>query len=150
MKSIIPLSKLKGLQDELDIPELVEFKCSNCVNCPTCKLSARAKTKSMHESFEQEVIEKSVHVDIGNQRVWVNLPFVKEHRVSDNKRQTLWVNQAQCSKQNNCQRADQEGPRGAGGQRLHVGTQQTTTSNSGSHLQCAISLLLPQESSLQR
>ena len=60
MKSAIPLSKLKGLQDELDIPEVVEFKCSSCVNCPTCKLSARAKTKSLHECFEQEVIEKSV------------------------------------------------------------------------------------------
>ena len=31
MKSTIPLSKLKGLQDELDIPEVVEFKCSDCV-----------------------------------------------------------------------------------------------------------------------
>ena len=60
MKSAIPLSKLKGLQDKLDIPEVVEFKCSSCVNCPTCKLSARAKTKSLHEYFEQEVIEKSV------------------------------------------------------------------------------------------
>jgi hypothetical protein len=78
MKSTIPLSKLKGLQDELDIPEVVEFKCSDCVNCPTCKLSARAKTKSLQESFEQEVIEKSVHVDIGGQRVWVDLPFIKE------------------------------------------------------------------------
>ena len=78
MKSAIPLSKLKGLQDELDIPEVVEFKCSSCVNCPTCKLSARAKTKSLQECFEQEVIEKSVHVDEVNRRVLVDLPFIKE------------------------------------------------------------------------
>ena len=105
MKSTIPLSKLKGLQDELDIPEVVEFKCSDCVNCPTCKLSARAKTKSLQESFEQEAIEKSVHVNIENQCVWVDLPFVKEpveflsrkHGASDNKRQALRVYQAQCS-----------------------------------------------------
>ena len=109
MKSTIPLSKLKGLQDELDIPEVVEFKCSDCVNCPTCKLSARAKTKSLQESFEQEVIEKSVHVDLGGQRVWVDLPFIKEpvefltkkHGASDNKRQALRVYNAQCAKQEN-------------------------------------------------
>ena len=99
MKSTIPLSKLKGLPDELDIPEVVELKCSDCVNCPTCKHSARAKTKSLQESFEQEVIEKLVHVDIEHQRVWVDLPFVKEpveflsrkHGASDNKRQALRV-----------------------------------------------------------
>ena len=76
MKSAIPLSKLKGLQDELDIPEVVEFKCSSCVNCPTCKLSARAKTKSLQECFEQEVVEKSVYVDIANHKVFVDLPRV--------------------------------------------------------------------------
>ena len=109
MKSAIPLSKLKGLQEELDIPEVVEFKSSSCVNCPTCKLSARAKTKSLQECFEQEVIEKSVYVDVVNRRVLVDLPFIKEpaeylskkHGGSDNKRKALRVYNAQCNKQEN-------------------------------------------------
>ena len=106
MKSAIPLSKLKGLQDELDIPEIVEFRCDSCANCPTCKLSARAKTKSLQESFEQEVIEKSVHVDMDQAKVWVDLPFIKEpveylskkHSGPNNYNQALRVYQAQCSK----------------------------------------------------
>jgi hypothetical protein len=106
MKSAIPLSKLKGLQDEMDIPEIVEFRCDSCANCPTCKLSARAKTKSLQESFEQEVIEKSVHVDVDQAKVWVDLPFIKEpveylskkHSGPSNYNQALRVYQAQCSK----------------------------------------------------
>ena len=40
MKSAIPLSKLKGLHDEMDIPEIIEFRCESCASCPTCKMSA--------------------------------------------------------------------------------------------------------------
>jgi competence transcription factor ComK len=106
MKSFIPLSKLKGLQDELDIPEIVDFRCDSCANCPTCKLSARAKTKSLQESFEQQVIEKSVHVNLQDAKVWVDLPFIKEpveyltkkHGGSNNFNQGVKVYQAQCRK----------------------------------------------------
>jgi len=106
LKSHIPLSKLKGLQDEQDIPEIREFRCEACSNCPTCKLSARAKTKSLQESFEQTVIEKSVHLNLEEARVWVDLPFIKDpvefltkkHGGSDNYRQALRVYHAQCKK----------------------------------------------------
>ena len=63
-KAAIPLSKLKGLLDEDDIPVIKDTRCNKCANCPTCKLSGRAKTQSLQESFEQEVIEKSVTVDL--------------------------------------------------------------------------------------
>jgi hypothetical protein len=53
LKAKVPLQKLKGLQDEVDIPEIVEYRCETCSNCPVCKLSARAKTKSLQEEFEQ-------------------------------------------------------------------------------------------------
>ena len=106
MKSAIPLSKLKGLQDEVDIPEIVEFRCDSCASCPTCKMSARTKTKSLQESFEQQVIEKSVHVDMNEAKVWVDLPFIKEpveyltkkHGGPNNYNQALKVYQGQCRK----------------------------------------------------
>ena len=77
-KGFIPLNKLKGLQDEIDIPEVVDFRCDSCSNCPNCKLSARAKTKSLQEEFEQEVIKKSVYVDLAAAKVLVDLPFIKD------------------------------------------------------------------------
>jgi hypothetical protein len=49
-KALVPLSKLKGLLDEDDIQDVKEAKCNACANCPTCRLSARAKTKSLQES----------------------------------------------------------------------------------------------------
>ena len=91
-KAAIPLSKLKGLLDEDDIPVVRDIRCDKCANCPTCKLSSRAKTQSLQESFEQEVIENSVTVDLEDRMVRVELPFIKQpvdfltkrHKNSDN------------------------------------------------------------------
>ncbi len=40
--------------------------------------SAQERTKSLQEAFEQSIILKSVHLEPENQRVAVELPFVKE------------------------------------------------------------------------
>ena len=43
-----------------------------------CKLSARAKTKSLQEEFEQAVILKSAQFNVENGVTYVDLPFIKE------------------------------------------------------------------------
>jgi hypothetical protein len=105
-KALIPLSKLKGLIDEDDITEVKETKCDSCANCPSCRLSARAKTRSLQEAYEQEVIEKSVTIDFDAKKVMVDLPFVrppveflsKRHGRSDNYGQAMRIYKAQCRK----------------------------------------------------
>ena len=105
-KATIPLSKLKGLLDEDDIPVIKDTRCEKCSNCPTCKLSSRAKTQSLQEAFEQEVIENSVTVDLDNQKVCVELPFIKKptefltkrHKRNDNLSQALTIYKSQCRK----------------------------------------------------
>jgi hypothetical protein len=77
-KSIIPLAKLKGLIDEIDIPDVQDARCDTCANCPACKLSAREKTKSLQEEFEQDVIKKSVETDTAHGIVFANLPFLRD------------------------------------------------------------------------
>jgi hypothetical protein len=77
-KALIPLSKLKGLVDQNDIPDVTDFRCNVCASCPTCMQSAQERTKSLQEAFEQSIILKSVHLEPENQRVAVELPFVKE------------------------------------------------------------------------
>ncbi len=77
-KALIPLSKLKGLVDQNDIPDVTDFRCDVCASCPTCMRSAQERTKSLQEEFEQSIILKSVHLEPENQRVAVKLPFVKE------------------------------------------------------------------------
>ena len=105
-KAAIPLSKLKGLLDEDDIPVIKDTRCYKCANCPTCKLSGRAKTQSLQESFEQEVIVKSVTVDLERCMVRVELPFIKppvefltkHHKNSDNSYQARTIYKSQCRK----------------------------------------------------
>jgi len=99
VKAKIPLQKLKGLLDEADIDDVVDYKCDKCANCPECRMSARAKTKSLQEEYEQEVIKKSVRVDTEAKKTFVTLPFVKEpveyltkmHRGSSNYKQAKSV-----------------------------------------------------------
>jgi transposase len=77
-KSIIPLAKLKGLIDKIDIPDVQDARCETCANCPACKLSAREKTKSLQEEFEQDVIKKSIETDTALGIVFANLPFLRD------------------------------------------------------------------------
>jgi hypothetical protein len=105
-KALIPLSKLKGLVDQNDVPDVTDFRCDICANCPVCKKSAREKTKSLQEEFEQSIILKSVHLDPHDDKVVVELPFVKEpvefltkkHGGSSNRYQALRVYKSQCRK----------------------------------------------------
>jgi hypothetical protein len=106
LKAAVPLSKLKGLLDEDDIPVIKDTRCDKCANCPTCKLSGRAKTQSLQEAFEQEIIENSVTVDLDDRKVKVELPFIKQpveflakrHRGSDNLYQAKTIYRSQCKK----------------------------------------------------
>lgn len=105
-KATVPLSKLKGLLDEDDIPVIRDTRCDKCANCPACKLSSRAKTQSLQEAFEQDVIENSVTIDLIQQKVWVELPFIKKptefltkrHKGRDNLRQAFTIYKSQCRK----------------------------------------------------
>ncbi len=97
---------MKGLVDELDVPAVIETRCESCANCPTRKLSAREKTKSLQESFEQDVLKASVHINREEKKVEVDLPFIKEpvaylttkHNGPDNLYQAKRYYLAQCRK----------------------------------------------------
>jgi hypothetical protein len=105
-KALIPLSKLKGLVDQNDVPDVTDFRCNVCANCPVCKKSAREKTRSLQEEFEQSIILKSVHLDPYKDQVMVELPFIKEpvkfltekHNGDSNRYQALRVYKSQCRK----------------------------------------------------
>ena len=105
-KSTIPLSKSKGLIDEGDIENIVEYRCPTCSRCTECKESSRYKTRSLQETMEQEIIEKSVHVDLDAGKVFVDLPFIvdpvkalsKRHKGNNNYYQARASYKTQCKK----------------------------------------------------
>ena len=105
-KSFIPLSKSKGLIDEEDIDHVVDYRCPTCSKCQECQESNKLKTMSLQEKREQDIIEKSVQVDLDAGKVFVDLPFIedpikyltKRHKGSDNYYQALKAYKSQCKK----------------------------------------------------
>ena len=75
-KARIPLSKQRDYPDDDDKDLLVNFRCPVCLKCK-CATSNTQKMMSLVECMEQEVIEKSVKVDLDKKKVFVNLPFTK-------------------------------------------------------------------------
>ena len=104
-KAKVPLSKLRSFMDEQDMDDTVNFRCDICKLCK-CSTSNRGKMLSLNEKVEQEVIEKSVTVDLEQKCVFVDLPFIKpaddflteKHGGSDNYAQALKVYKSQCKR----------------------------------------------------
>ena len=78
--SALPKSRSEQLKNltELDSQALVNYRCVECSKCKACKESPRTKAISMLELIEQEVIERSVEIDKAENRVYVQLPFMKD------------------------------------------------------------------------
>jgi len=105
-KAKIALSKQREFIDEDDMDNTVNFRCSECQRCK-CSTSNRTKMMSLVEKIEQEVIQKSVTIDLENKKVFVDLPFTKppveflkkKHFGKDNNYdQALKVYRTQCRK----------------------------------------------------
>ena len=106
-KAKIPVSQRKEYMDEEDQGLIYSYRCEDCAKCKKCLLSDRNKMMSLQEKMEQEAIEKSVHVNLEEMKVYVDLPFIKppvealtkKHYGADtNYKQALKIYQTQCRK----------------------------------------------------
>ena len=77
-KAKIPLDKLVKMVDDDDISNLVNYRCPTCSKCVKCLESNKTKTMSLQESFDQDLIHKSVILDFPNRKAWIYLPFTKD------------------------------------------------------------------------
>ena len=50
--------------------------CRDCSDCPECRKSDRLESISIQEEIEQNVIERSVNVDVNKGRTIAKLPFI--------------------------------------------------------------------------
>jgi hypothetical protein len=105
-KAKVPVSKRKEYFDEEDQGFVNNLRCEDCLKCKKCSLSDRGKMMSLQEKMEQEAIEQSVHINLEEKRVYVDLPFIKppiealkkRHNANSNFRQALRIFQSQCRK----------------------------------------------------
>ena len=105
-KAKLNTPKNKDPSNEYDTDNIVNYRCPDCANCSKCKMSGKSKNISLKERLEQDIIEKSVSVDIENEKVFVELPFTRDpekfltekHHGTDNYSQALRMYKRQCKK----------------------------------------------------
>ena len=80
----------------------ISFRCIQCRSCNDCKHHDNIQAISIKEEIEQDLINKSVVVDISNQCTTASLPFTCDPhlRLSPNRHKALQVYQQQIKKLN--------------------------------------------------
>ena len=80
----------------------ISYRCVNCRGCQTCKDSEAIESISIKEEVEQDIINKSVTVDIANRTSWANLPLIQDPRtrLANNRNKALCVYYQQLRKLN--------------------------------------------------
>ena len=81
---------------------LKSHRCTDCRNCDRCKRSENTEVVSIQEEIEQDIIDKSVQVDVSKGITIAKLPFIvnPELRLLSNKRKALAVCMGQIRKLN--------------------------------------------------
>ena len=105
-KAHIPIAKLRRIVDEDDTGTLVSYRCPTCAKCLKCKETGKTQAVTLQESAEQVIIENSVSINYEKNKVFVDLPFIKDpvpvltarHRGPDNYYAARKVYNQQCRK----------------------------------------------------
>ena len=108
-KAHIPIAKLRRIVDEDDTGTLVSYRCPTCAKCLKCKETGKTQAVTLQESVEQVIIENSVSINYDKNKVFVDLPFIKDpvpvlsarHKGSDNYYAARKVYNQQCRKPEN-------------------------------------------------
>ena len=64
--------------DADDVSDNLTYRCPKCSKCQECRNSTKNRAISTQERVEQAVIEESVKLDLGNKKVTVELPLMKD------------------------------------------------------------------------
>ena len=80
----------------------ITYRCSICRNCKVCKEHSTDEIMSIKEEVEQDVINKSVKVDVASQRTTASLPLMNNPsiKIAHNKERALKVYNQQIKKLN--------------------------------------------------
>ena len=66
------------LLDEEDAGFRIDFRCDHCIDCPECRNTTQTRNISVKECAEQEIIDKSIKIDISNKTTTCVFPFIKD------------------------------------------------------------------------
>ena len=73
------ISKVCGSFDQAEeAGSVINYRCINCRSCKNCKNHTQIEAVSIKEEVEQDIINKSVKVDISNRLTVASLPFIHD------------------------------------------------------------------------
>lgn len=105
------LNKISGVKLQKKFEETekagadVSYRCLRCRNCSDCKNNDEIEHISIQEEVEQNLIDKSIIVNLEKCETIAKLPFIKNptHRLSSNEDIAMKVYKSQIKKLENCQ-----------------------------------------------
>ena len=79
------------------------YRCVSCRVCKMCKEGCKIESISFKEEVEQDIIDKSIKIDLKSQRVIAHLPLIENPvmKLAPNKKNALAVYRAEVKKLNN-------------------------------------------------
>ena len=82
------------------------YRCIDCRNCTKCKNGERIEMLSLKEEVEQDMIQKSVHVDVSSGTTIAKLPLLENPatKLAPNKEKALAVYRSQLKKLSNSEK----------------------------------------------
>ena len=94
------IARLKKLQPAIDGGLNIEYRCSRCRNCASCKKAVDTERISLREEAEVAAIEDSVHLDSKNKQITCTLPLrgKEEDFLTSNRFKAVKVLDSQCRK----------------------------------------------------
>jgi len=102
--STIHTSKhIRKFQQVEETGTVINFRCIKCRNCKECKEHDRNEIISIKEEVEQDIINRSVNVDINSRTTTATLPFIHDAtiKLSPNKETAMSIFNQQLRKLNN-------------------------------------------------
>ena len=95
------VSRNRRLFEEVEnAGSVITYRCVKCRDCQNCKAGERIDTVSLREEVEQDVIDKSVTVDLETRTTTATLPFMQNPVINlePNEEQALLVYKGQLRK----------------------------------------------------
>ena len=92
--------RIKMFNDVEETGSEITYRCIKCRSCKTCKDHKQSEGVSIREEIEQDIINKSVHVDVTERKTTASLPFIHnpEVKLAPNKHLAMKVYQQQLKK----------------------------------------------------
>ena len=95
-----PIKDCKRFEIAENAGSEITYRCNDCRDCKNCKKNEQIEFISIQEEIEQDIINKSVFVDIENRLTIARLPFIEDplNRLLPNKHKALAVYKSQLRK----------------------------------------------------